>query len=314
MGRLGIAGIGALLGAAGAALYLAVLTGSPGSLILVYLAQLPLFLAGLWLGVGAAAVAGLTGSLVLLAASDMAAAALFAGLYAVPVFLLVRQALLARNGPTGAIEWYPPGTLTAWLTGLGLAAFAVALMLLGGPNGIETLLREALTPALDRFVDDSASGRDALSQWLALIIPGVVAASWMVMTASNATLAQGVLARFGASWRPSPDLAALTLPRWIPVLLAFAAAGAAFGGEVRFLGINIMIVLAIPFCLAGLAVLHTLVRRLSRPAVPLVAFYVLAGLLGWPLLVITLLGLLDTSFGLRRRLAPPHPVGGEIDG
>ncbi len=41
-----IAGTGALLGALGAALYLAVLTGSPGALILVYLAQLPLFAAG----------------------------------------------------------------------------------------------------------------------------------------------------------------------------------------------------------------------------------------------------------------------------
>ena len=50
MGWAGIAGTGALLGALGAALYLAVLTGSPGALILVYLAQLPLFVAGLWLG------------------------------------------------------------------------------------------------------------------------------------------------------------------------------------------------------------------------------------------------------------------------
>jgi Predicted membrane protein (DUF2232) len=300
-----IAGTGAMLGALGAALYLAVLTGSPGSLILVYLAQLPLFAAGLWLGVGAAATAALTASVVLLAVGGMIAAALFAGLYAVPVVLLVRQALLARNGPEGAIEWYPPGLLTAWLTGLGLAAFAVALLLFGGPSGIEALLRESLAPAIDRFVDESDASRDALTEELARVIPGVVAASWMVMTASSAMLAQGVLARFGVSWRPSPDLAALTLPRWVSVVFGVAAAAAAVGGAARFLGINVMIVLATPFCLAGLAVLHTAARRLQRPQIPLVGFYVLAGLLGWPLLVIAIVGLLDALFGLRRRFAQP---------
>ena len=36
-----------------------------------------------------------------------------------------------------------------------------------------------------------------------MIIPGVVAASWMVTTVANAALAQGLLVRFGANWRPS---------------------------------------------------------------------------------------------------------------
>jgi Predicted membrane protein (DUF2232) len=305
MGRAGIAGTGALLGALGAALYLAVLTGSPGALILVYLAQLPLFAAGLWLGIGAVTAAALSASVVLLAAGGIIAAALFAGLYAAPVVLLVRQALLARNGPEGALEWYPPGLLTAWLTGLGLAAFAAALLFFGGPSSMESMLRESLTPAVDRFVDASEVSRDALIEGVARVVPGIIAASWMVMTASTAMLAQGILARFGASWRPSPDLAALTLPLWVPVIFGVAAAAALIGGAARFLAINVMIVLAIPFCLAGLAVLHTVVRRLRRPQVPLVGFYVLAGLFGWPLLVIAVVGLLDALFGLRRHFVQP---------
>jgi predicted membrane protein DUF2232 len=305
VGRLGITGTGALLGALGAGLYLAVLTGSPGSLILVFLAQLPLFAAGLWLGVGAAAMASLTASAVLLAAGGIVAAALFAGFYAAPVILLVREALLSRRGPEGAIEWYPPGLLSAWLTGLGLSALAVVLLLLGGPSGIETLLRESLAPAIDRWVEATDAGRDALVADLARVFPGVAAASWMVMTASTAMLAQGVLARFGVSWRPSPDLASLTLPTWVPVLFGIAAAAMAVGGTARFLGINVTIVLAIPFCLAGLAVLHTLARRLQRPQIPLVTVYILAGLFGWPLLVIAILGLLDALFGLRRRFVRP---------
>jgi hypothetical protein len=252
----------------------------------------------------AAALAGLAASLILVAASNLMAAAGFAGLNVVPVVLLVRQSLLARTGAAGEIEWYSPGLLTAWLTGLGLAAIA-ASVLLGGPEGVQAALREVLAPVLSRHVDENIPEHAELLGFLAFVLPGVVASSWMVMTISNGSLAQGLLSRFGASWRPSPDLAALGLPMWIPVLLAFAAGATALGGTARFLGINVMIVLAVPFCLAGLAVLHTLARRFSRPAIPLVTFYVLAGVFGWPLLVVALLGLLDSSLGLRRRFAQP---------
>jgi hypothetical protein len=313
MGRLGGLAVGVLLGALAGAFYLAVLSGSPGALILAYLAQLPLFAAGLWLGVGAAAAAGITASTALLAAGGPLAASLFAALYAAPVVLLTRQALLARSASDGTLEWYPPGLLTAWLTGFGLVALAGAVLLLGGPNGVEALLRGTLAPAVDHFVAQSGTSGSALTELLAMIIPGAIAASWMTMTASNAVLAQGVLARFGAAWRPSPDLAALTLPVWLSGLLVVAAAAAAFGGVARFCGVNVLIVLSVPFCLAGLAVVHVAARRLARPQMALVAFYVLAGLLGWPLLVAAILGALDAPLGLRRRFALPGSIGGRID-
>jgi hypothetical protein len=303
--RLGVAGIATLCGALGACPYLVALSGSPGFMILAYLTQLPLFVAGLWLGVGASALAGLAASLILAAAGNFIAAAVFAGLNAAPVVLLVRQSLLARPGAEGVIEWYPPGLLTAWLTGLGLATIAAGLLLLGGPEGVQPALREVLAPAFRRRFDENSPEYDELLSFLVFILPGIVAASWMAMTATSGSLAQGLLARFGASWRPSPDLAALGLPMWIPVLLAFAAGAAALGGTARFLGVNVMIVLAVPFCLAGLAVLHTVARRFSRPAIPLITFYLLAGLFGWPLLLVVLLGLLDSSLGLRRRFAQP---------
>jgi hypothetical protein len=142
-----------------------------------------------------------------------------------------------------------------------------------------------------------------------MIMPGVVIVSWMMMTLTNGSLAQGLLMRFGASWRPSPNLAALELPRWFPVLLLLAATATALGGVMRFVGVNVIIILTVPFCLAGLAVLHTIACRFSRPAVPLVGVYVLAGLFGWPLLLVVFLGMLDTSFGLRRHIRAPRFIG-----
>jgi hypothetical protein len=300
--RPGAAGIAALFGGTAALPYLVVPSGSLGAMILVYLTQLPLFAAGLWLGVEASVMAGGVGLLILLVGGSSLTAATFAGLNAIPVVLLVRQSLMARAGAGGSVDWYQPGLLSAWLTGLGLAVVAAVVLVLGDVDGLRAALREALTPALNGGFDGNTAGLDELLYSIAFILPGLIAASWMAMTATNGILAQGVLAHFGANRRPSPDLAELGLPIWILILLAFAAGATSMGGTARFIALNVMIVLAVPFCLAGLAVLHTLSRRLARPAIPLVTFYVLAGVFGWPLLLIALVGVLDSSLGRLRRL------------
>ena len=301
--------VGVPAGAVGAGFFLALLSGSPGAVILVYLAQLPLFAAGLWLGAGAAAISGLAASVLVGVAAGAIAAALFAALYAAPVAFLVRCSLLARQRDDGGTEWYPSGRLAAWLTGFGVAVAVAVIWMLGGPEGIRALLRDALNPALTRFGGPSEAERNAFVDFFATIMPGVAAASWMVMTISNGLLAQGVLARFGVNWRPSPDLAALSLPPWLPALWPVAAVLAVFAGAPRFLGVNLLIVLAVPLCLAGLAVVHALARRLSRPAVPLALFYVLTALLGWPLFLVAILGAVDAVLGLRRRWVPASTVG-----
>jgi hypothetical protein len=147
--------------------------------------------------------------------------------------------------------------------------------------------------------------RDQAAGLLAMVIPGIVAASWMMMLVANAALAQGLLARFGKNWRPSPDLAGLGLPLWVPLALGFAAAAIVFGGSLRFIGINMMIALSVPFCLAGLAVLHAAARRLTHPAMALVGFYTVAAMFGWPFLAVAVLGLLESWLGLRHRLLSP---------
>ena len=298
-------------GVAAACLYLTLLLGSPGALILVYLTQLPLFLAGLWLGAGAAALAGLTACAVMLAVGDLTSAVLFAVLNAAPVVLLVRQALLARRSADESILWFPPGLMTAWLTVLALAGMAAAMVLTGGPHALQTALAGFVGQALDRLAAQPLPDRDVIAATIAAIVPGMVALSWMAMVVINASLAQGLLVRFGANWRPTPDLAALTLPYWLAALLGAAAAATLAGGAAGFVGINVMIALFLPFCLAGLAVLHVAVRRLANPTPALIAFYTMSGLFGWPLLAVAVLGLLENWLGLRRRLAPS---GGTIHG
>src|SRR5258708_3168222 len=142
-------------------------------MILVYLAQLPLFAAGLWLGTAASASAGFVAALLLAAAGSLPAAALFSVLNVVPVVLLVRQSLLARTGPGNSVEWYPPGLMTAWLTGLGLVAAAVTFVFFGGPQGMQAALREALAPALDRHLGEITPELDELLAFVAGLFPGI---------------------------------------------------------------------------------------------------------------------------------------------
>jgi hypothetical protein len=229
----------------------------------------------------------------------------------VPVVVLVRQALLARRDTEGAVVWYPPGRLTLWVAGLGIGGIGVALLLLGGPESLQATLRDVIGRALDRLSENTLPDRDRVAATLAALIPGIAAASWMVMAVINGALAQGLLARFGLAWRPSPDLAQLGLPRWLTAALGLAATATLVGGTWRFLGINLIIALSVPFCLGGLAVVHAAVRRLPHPGMALIAFYMLAGMFGWPLLAAAALGLVEAWFGLRRRLAP-HGV--RIDG
>jgi vacuolar-type H+-ATPase subunit I/STV1 len=201
--------------------------------------------------------------------------------------------------------------LTAWLTAVALAGMAVAVLWFGGPEGLQAALRGVVAQLLERVSQRPLADQDRVAEALALVIPGIIAASWMMMSVANGALAQGLLARFGASWRPSPDLAQLGLPVWVSIVLGVAALATVFVGMPRFVGINMMIALTVPFGLAGLAVLHAAVRRLPHPGMALVGFYTMAGLLGWPLLAIAVLGLLDSWLGLRRRLAP-HGVS--VDG
>ncbi len=259
MGRLAAASTAVLCGIAAGGLYLAVVLGSPGALILVYLTQLPLFAAGLWLGVGAAVIAGATATLMLLAASDLLATAVFAGLNAVPVAACwCARRLLARRQPDETRRMVSARPLD------GLADRDGARRHRRSPSSCSAagaeLARGAARRRRSRARPDRPSAgttdQAEIADAIALIIPGVVAASWMVMALINAVLAQGILARFKLNWRPAPDLAALDLPMWLPIALAAAATLTMLGDFGRFFGVNAIVALSVPFCLAGLGVLH----------------------------------------------------------
>lgn len=285
------------------------LTFTAGGFLLSNFAQMPLFLAGLALGVNASWIATISGALLTaLLGNSLTFGMIFAVAVAAPVAVMVRQALLWRHDADGTVQWYPPGPL-----------LAIALMLaaLAGLSGMPA----ALTPAgsqletaralIERMPPNMLPAGVTPEQLEPLIrlalryLPGFIAAWFFVGLFLNGVVAQHILTRLGRNLRPSPRLAELALPGWFAVAAAIAAIGTMLAGIAAIVGGNFVIVAAIGFFFAGLAAIYAVVERWSSRFLPLAALYVCLVFV-WPTAVlIVLLGLVEPWLRLRERFAGP---------
>ena len=309
-------------GATAAAMYLSVLTGSPGGMVMVYLAPLPLFLAGLAFGPNSVLVAaGLATLLIFGIVGGLALPLTFLVFSALPVVVIVRQALLSRQHAGGGVEWYPAGLLLLTLTGLGVAAVVAALVLaqvFGGDGGLKTVVRDLLVGNLTELFRTSGNAAvpnpgAEVAESIAQVFPGVVAVSWLMMVMVNGLLAQALLARFNRLMRPALRMSELDLPGWTPLMLAVTTLGAmVLEGEIGFALVNVAIVQALPFFFSGLAVVHAYAARQAAKVLILVGFYLVLTLLAWPVVAVIGLGIIEQWAGLRGRFAAAAPDRGEV--
>jgi hypothetical protein len=305
MGRA--AAIVALAAAASGFLFLSLIFGAAAAPFLAYFIQLPLLFCGLALGLGPAGVASAGAALITFVASGFVAGAVFLLIEAAPVLLLVRQALLWRKGENGRTEWYPPGRL---ITDLSLAALVVSLLslwwLASGEGGVAGLFDEFVRSLPSDLSSDSAMAQAHMlfvrwAHWL----PGVIGASWVLMTVLNAIIAQQLALRSGMAKRPTPDIAEFEVPGWcgIPLLASVPVVALSQGG-LAAVAILVLVLFSIPFLFQGLGVVHALSRKHAPSRLPIIGFYVLFVLFSWPLvLLVVLLGLAEEWAGLRRRYA-----------
>ena len=76
-----------------------------------YFVELPLFFAGLTLGLTSSALASAGSAIIVTSAAGLKAGLMFILTQILPVLLIVRSALWSRTGENGVVEWYPPGLL-----------------------------------------------------------------------------------------------------------------------------------------------------------------------------------------------------------
>ena len=309
-------------GCASALMFASIISGALISLLLFYLAPLPLMVAALGWGPIAATIGGIAAASGLGAIFGLPYCIAFAITVALPAWWLGHLALLGRplpnaapgNGATPAaptLEWYPVGRILLWIAGFAALTTIAAMLTLGTDA-------ETITGTLRRGLSRILGPRDAsgdTERWvaaLALIAPPAAAIVAMLTLTLNLWLAGKITATSGRLHRPWPDLKSAELPPMTLVALSVALAFCFIGGLVALFAQIVTTALMIAYAFAGFAVLHTLTLALKSRAFWLSCTYAIVVVFGWPVLAMIALGLADAVFGIRQRYPrgrpPPLPA------
>jgi hypothetical protein len=300
--------VGLAAGLAAALLFASLVSHSLFSLLLFYLAPLPLMIAGLGWSHFAALIAALV------AAAGLAAgfggflfAAFLVGL-GLPAWWLSYLALLARPAsadPEG-LHWYPIERLVLWAALLGALGIILAIPMFGTDAGS---FHAGLRHALDRLLGVGTNAPRTLPgisdvEWfldlLVIATPPAAAVVLTVTSLANLWLAGRIVKLSGRLRRPWPDLGATALPRSALVLLAAAAVGMLAGDLFAIAAGVLMASLLTAYALVGLAVLHATTRGINGRGFVLAGIYAAVAVFGWPALLLSLLGLADLVLDFRR--------------
>lgn len=315
-------GVGA--GAASALLFASIASGSPISFLLANFAQLPILLVAIgWMHL-AGLLAALVATLTLAAVTTGSVALAFFLSIGLPAWWIGYLALLGRRtGPGEAdMEWYPVGRIVVW-TAIAASFVVIVSMLRHGFDAaqIQSGLRRELERAL-RFLSGSPANAplrlpsvkdpERLLDILVLMVPPMKATALTVTSLINLWLAGLIVRISGRLKRPWPQISQMTFPPFTPILLTIAIAGTFLPDLIGQLSGVLTASMLLVYALLGLAVVHAITLRVSGRAFMLTGLYFTVGLFGWPLLLLTLLGLAETVLGFRARVAarrgpPPTP-------
>jgi hypothetical protein len=319
MMQIGLLGVGS--GAAAALLFASLTTASYLSIVLFYLAPLPLMIAGLGWSHWSALIGAFAGAAVL--------AFLFGDLFCVgfiavvgaPSWILTRLAMLGR--PTrnrdeiasfdNSIDWFPPGMLVVTAALLGAAVVLLAFPMIGLDaasfhKGMVEKLGQVLrietgTPDGKPLSVPGVQNAQRMIEVLALVLPPAGAIVATLINLINLWLAGRVVRLSSRLARPWPQLSTMTFPVWAPILLAAAVAATFAGGLPAIAAAVVSAPLMLAYAVLGFAVLHQITRGRDSRAFVLAGVYASVLVFGWPMLLMSLLGLAETGIGIRARVA-----------
>jgi uncharacterized membrane protein YuzA (DUF378 family) len=311
-------------GCASALMFASIISGALISLVLLYLAPLPLMVATLSWGPLSGAIGGLAAAAGLGAIFGLPYCIAFAITVALPAWWLGRLVLLGRPVSSAApapdnaaadqpeVEWYPLGRILLWIVGFATIAVMSTLLTFGtDAEQITGTLRELLLKVLGAQ-DDLDAQTERVIRLVIRSAPLAAAAMAMTTLTLNLWLAGKITATSHRLLRPWPDLKRITLP---PITLAVLCAAIALGfsgGLPAIVGRITATALMMAYALMGFAALHTLTLTLKNRAFWLGSVYAVVVLFVWPLLAVVVLGVADAVFGLRqhflRRRPPPLPA------
>jgi hypothetical protein len=319
-----ILAIGFAAGAAAALLFASVASGSLFSVILFYLAPLPIMIAA----IGWTHFAGLIAALVAAALLGLMLGGFFLVAFllgiGLPAWWLGYLALMARPSQDGStLEWYPIGRLVVWAAIVGALVVAVAIPSFGIDladfqaglgRTFERILRVQTRTAADAPLEiPGVSDPSRLIDFLVLAVPPTAAVVATITNLVNLWLAARIVRVSGRLRRPWPDLSGMNFPSFAPALLAVAIAGSFLPGLPGVASGVFAASLLIAYAVLGFAVLHKITGATRGRGFILAGAYAAVAVFGWPVLLMMLLGLIDSIADLRGRVArkrgpPAYPT------
>ncbi|WP_028346503.1 hypothetical protein [Bradyrhizobium murdochi] len=316
--------IGLAAGCASALMFASIISGALISLVLFYLAPLPLMVAAMSWGPLAATIGGIVAAAGLGVIFGIPYCIAFAITVALPAWWLGHLALLGRPLPDAVpgdgtastapqLEWYPVGRILLWIAGFAALTTIAAMLTLGtDAEAIKDALRRGLLRILGTRDATSSGDVERWATAFAAIAPSAATIIAMMTLTLNLWLAGKITATSGRLHRPWPDLKSAELPPMTLVALSVALAFCFIGGLIAMFAQITTTALMMAYGLTGFAVLHTLTLALKSRVFWLCCTYAVVVTFGWPVLAMIALGLADAIFGLRRRYLsgkpPPLPA------
>ena len=306
-------------GSASALMFASIISGALISVLLLYLAPLPLMVAALGWGPLCATIGGIAAAIGLGAMFGLPYCICFAIAIALPAWWLGHLALLGRpvpnavapgNGASPAasvVEWYPVGRILIWTAGFAAGITMAALLTLGTDAATVTgVIRRGAVLILGPDETGNGEANRGIDALVAIAPAAATIVAMMTLTL-NLWLAARITATSGRLQRPWPDLKTTALPPMILAALSAAIAFCFIGGLLAMLAQTVAAAFMMAYALVGFAVLHTVTLTLKNRTIWLSCSYVIVTVFSWPVLVMAALGLADAVFGLRERYLRSRP-------
>jgi hypothetical protein len=322
MANVFLIGLGA--GAASALLFASIVSGNLLAILLFYLSALPVMLAAIAWSPMAGVFSILFGALFLGGVLNFWIALFYLFSIAIPAYALSYMAMLGREvapasgGAAPQMEWYPVGRLVFWaaLIAFGLMAFVV-LQFGTTLEAYQKALRASLEQVLkapnlpDRMKLPEGQKPEDFFNLAVAIMPVLAAMLLMATNLINLWFAGRIALVSGKLRRPWPNLNEVSLPLAAALFLAGAFALSFMSGLPGYVAVIAVSVFLLAFSIAGFSVLHAITRNLRNRTLVLAGAWISVPVLQFlPLLFVALLGIADSIFDLRGKVAarrPPHP-------